>query len=308
MALARPSSLQLSAERLAARLPPLMVAAQRIAETVAQGWHGRRRVGPGESFWQFRPYMWGDRPQAIDWRTSAKGDTVYVREMEWEAAATVYLWRDRSASMSWRSNPELPTKRERADLLLLALSALLLRGGERVALLAPGERPRLGRSALPMLAEHVAHQASETPGQSDALPAGMLLPRHARVVLIGDFLTPLPDLEAKLRQLARNGLQGQMVLLLDPAEVALPYRGRVRFEGLEGETSWLAPRAENLHEAYAEKLREHVNGLGDIARTLGWRLQRHQTDQSAVAALLDLHVALSAERKELGGGLGTVSA
>ena len=307
MALARPASLQLSAERLAARLPPLMVAAQRIAETVAQGWHGRRRVGPGESFWQFRPYMWGDRPQAIDWRTSAKSDTVYVREMEWEAAATVYLWRDRSASMSWRSSSELETKRERADLLLLALSSLLLRGGERVALLAPGERSRLGRSALPVLAEHIAHQAAATPGASDAIPAGMLLPRHARVVLIGDFLTPLPELEATLRQLARNGLQGQIVHLLDPAEVSLPYRGRVRFEGLEGEASWLAPRAENLHQAYAEKLREHVEGLHDIARALGWRLQRHQTDQSAVAALLELHVALSAEGQFGSRGLGTVS-
>jgi uncharacterized protein (DUF58 family) len=304
----RPSSLQLSAERLAARLPPLMVAAQRVAETVAQGWHGRRRVGPGESFWQFRPYMWGDRPQAIDWRTSAKGDTVYVREMEWEAAATVYLWRDRSASMTWHSRRDLPTKRERADLILLALTTLLLRGGERVALLAPGERPRLGRSALPLLAERIAREAEEAPAASDALPAGMLLPRHARVALIGDFLTPLPELEAKLRQLARNGLHGQLVLLLDPAEVALPYRGRVRFEGLEGETSWLAPRAENLHEAYGQKLREHVNGLGDIARALGWRLQQHLTDQSAVAALLDLHVALAADRHEFSRGLGTVGA
>lgn len=307
MAADRPSSLQLSAERLAARLPPLMVAAQRIAETVAQGWHGRRRVGPGESFWQFRPYMWGDRPQAIDWRTSAKGDTVYVREMEWEAAATVYLWRDRSPSMAWHSRRELPTKRERADLILLALTQLLLRGGERVALLAPGERPRLGRSALPFLADRIAREAEQEPA-NDVLPAGMTLPRHARVVLIGDFLLPLPELEAKLRQLARNGLHGQIVLLLDPAEVALPYRGRVRFEGLEGEASWLAPRAENLHEAYGAKLREHVAGLGDIARALGWRLQQHLTDQSAVSALLDLHVALSAERQELGGSLGTLRA
>jgi uncharacterized protein (DUF58 family) len=136
----------------------------------------------------------------------------------------------------------------------------------------------------------------------------MALPRHARVVLIGDFLQPLPELEAKLRQLARNGLHGQIVLLLDPAEVALPYRGRVRFEGLEGETSWLAPRAETLHEAYGGKLREHVGGLNDIARALGWRLQQHQTDQSAVAALLDLHVALAAERHELGSSLGTLRA
>ena len=38
------------AEALAARLPPLLVEAERVAETVRQGVHGRRRVGvPGPS-------------------------------------------------------------------------------------------------------------------------------------------------------------------------------------------------------------------------------------------------------------------
>ena len=40
------------AEALADRLPPLLVAAERVASTVAQGVHGRRRVGQGETFWQ----------------------------------------------------------------------------------------------------------------------------------------------------------------------------------------------------------------------------------------------------------------
>ncbi|HEY8874668.1 MAG TPA: hypothetical protein VIM52_16675, partial [Stellaceae bacterium] len=47
------------AEHAAAALPPLLVAAERIAATVAQGVHGRRRVGPGETFWQFRQYQPG---------------------------------------------------------------------------------------------------------------------------------------------------------------------------------------------------------------------------------------------------------
>ena len=35
-------------------LPPLLVEAERIAATVMQGVHGRKRAGPGESFWQYR--------------------------------------------------------------------------------------------------------------------------------------------------------------------------------------------------------------------------------------------------------------
>ncbi len=288
-------SLQLEAERLAGGLPPLLVEARRIAETVAQGAHGRRRVGPGEAFWQFRPYVAGDRPQTIDWRTSAKNDTIFVREMEWAAAATVYLWRDPTASMTWRSDKALPSKRDRADMLLLALASLLLRGGERVALLAPGERPRIGRGALPALAARLERDAAADGAAlaAAALPPPQPLPRHARAVVIGDFLSPLPEIEARLAVLARRGVAGQLLLLLDPAETALPFQGRVRFEGLEGEGNWLVPRVEKLREAYIERERAHEAGLADICRALGWRLQRHLTNQPASQALLELYLGLS---------------
>ncbi|MDA0998696.1 MAG: DUF58 domain-containing protein, partial [Proteobacteria bacterium] len=109
------------AEALAAHLPPLMVAAERVANTVSQGVHGRRRVGQGETFWQFRRYEPGDSVQRVDWRQSAKNDPVFIRETEWEAAQSVWLWRDGSESMSFTSGTGHSSKRERAELLLMAL-------------------------------------------------------------------------------------------------------------------------------------------------------------------------------------------
>src|ERR1700730_4772616 len=90
------AALQHRAEQLAARLPPLLVQAERVAATVAQGVHGRRRVGSGDSFWQFRPYVPGDPVARIDWRETAKSERAYVRENEWEAAQSVWLWSDRT--------------------------------------------------------------------------------------------------------------------------------------------------------------------------------------------------------------------
>src|ERR1700755_3717352 len=87
------------AEALGARLPPLLVPADRVAATIAQGVHGRRRVGQGDSFWQYRPFLPGDAATSIDWRQSARSDRAFVRETEWEAAQTVYLWRDGSPRM-----------------------------------------------------------------------------------------------------------------------------------------------------------------------------------------------------------------
>ena len=78
------ASLHDRAESLAGNLPDLMIAADRVAATVSQGVHGRRRVGQGETFWQFRRYQWGDPVQKIDWRRSAKSDPVYLRETEWD--------------------------------------------------------------------------------------------------------------------------------------------------------------------------------------------------------------------------------
>ncbi|HOP21282.1 MAG TPA: DUF58 domain-containing protein, partial [Amphiplicatus sp.] len=86
------------AEEAAALFPALMVEADRVAHTVAAGLHGRRRAGPGETFWQHRAYGFGDPVSAIDWRQSARAaDRLYVRQNEWEAAAAVWIWRDASA-------------------------------------------------------------------------------------------------------------------------------------------------------------------------------------------------------------------
>jgi len=277
------------AEQLAATLPPLLVAAERVAATVAQGVHGRRRVGQGETFWQFRDYDYGDQPQSIDWRQSAKSDRVFVRELEWEAAQSVWLWRDTSASMAWRSTEAYPLKRERADLLALALAAMLLRSGERVALLGAGARPISGRTALNRLA--AAIESGVGPGAG--LPGVHALPRNAQVVFMGDFLAPLADIDRVVRGYAEAGIKGFLLQVLDPAEESLPYDGRVRFEGLEGEAPWLLSRVESVRADYAARLRGQRDGLRAIARTASWTFAGHRTDQPPQMALLALYAALS---------------
>ncbi len=137
------------AEQLASVLPPLLVEAERVASTIVQGVHGRRRVGQGEAFWQFRRYQPGDPTSRIDWRQSARGQAVFVRENEWEAAQSVWLWCDASPSMRYSSSRELPEKQARATLLLLATASLLLRGGERIALLGTRRRFTTPSAATP---------------------------------------------------------------------------------------------------------------------------------------------------------------
>ncbi|WP_408903679.1 DUF58 domain-containing protein [Roseomonas acroporae] len=274
------------ASALGARLPPLVVAAERVAATVMQGVHGRRRAGQGDAFWQFRPFLQGDSSTRIDWRQSAKTERLFVRETEWEAAQTVLLWRDASASMRWRSNLAPVEKAARAELLLLALAALLLRGGERVRLLGGADRRAYGgRTALESLA-----RALDAAGGA---PVDATAPRHARAVLIGDFLGPLEEVRREVAALAARPVRGHLLLVADPAEETLPYAGRVRFEGLEDEGETLIPRAETARALYAERLAQHRAGLAAIAGAAGWGFAVHRTDQPPEAALLALWQALA---------------
>lgn len=290
----RTEGLQQRGEGLAAGLPPLLVAADRVASTVAQGVHGRRRVGQGETFWQFRQYEPHDTPQSIDWRQTAKSDRVFVRQLEWEAAQSVWLWRDSSGSMNWRSKAALPSKRERADLLLLALIVLMVRAGERVALLGEHRLPSSGRGALTRLALQLEREEADgVEGADSRLPVAEQLPRYAQVVLFSDFLSPLDELAAGLRQFAERGVRGHVVQVLDPAEATLPYKGRIRFEGLEGEAPWLLGRAEAVREGYLQRLALQTQGLVEICQRIGWTASLHRTDASAQAALLGLYSALS---------------
>ena len=272
------------AEALGASLPPLVVQAERVAATVMQGVHGRRRPGQGDAFWQFRPYVAGDAAARVDWRQSGKSDRLFVRETEWEAAQTVALWSQAGPGMDWRSGRGLPDKRERAELLLLALAALLFRGGERVRLFGL-PRAFTGRGALAALAEALPRQARA--------PEDERIPRHARAVLVGDFLAPLEQTRDRVAALAARSVRGHLVQVLDPAEETLPFTGRIRFEGLEAPEHALVPRVEGVRALYEERLARHRDGLAAIAAASGWSFITHRTDQPPEAALLALHRRLA---------------
>jgi uncharacterized protein (DUF58 family) len=79
-------ALRARAEALGQSLPPLLAEAELLAATVVLGDHGRRRAGMGDEFWQYRPAHAGDSARMIDWRRSARSDSHFVREREWQAA------------------------------------------------------------------------------------------------------------------------------------------------------------------------------------------------------------------------------
>jgi uncharacterized protein (DUF58 family) len=269
-------------------LPPLLVAAERLASVVGLGVHGRRKAGTGETFWQFRRYGEGDSANLIDWRQSAKSQHLFVREREWEAAEAIWFWRDGSPGMRFASDRVLDMKIERANLLAMALACLLVRGGERIALVGTHNLPRNGVGAL----THMAHGLVESETAGGATPPAIPGSRSAQIVWLSDFLSPLPDIEAAIRRLAGRGLTGHLVRLIDPAEEDFPYSGRTRFEWTDGPRSEIFGRAENVRADYRRRFRAHGEALSAFARRLGWSTIAHRTDQRPETALIALYAGL----------------
>jgi uncharacterized protein (DUF58 family) len=274
------------AHGLAARIPALLIEAQRVAHTVAHGTHGRRRAGPGETFWQFRHYDQNDSLTGIDWRRSASSDHLFVREREWEAAHTAWLWADLSPSMRFRSNLSKISKESRAVVLALALTELLARGGERVGVF--GGPPYRGRNATRRVAEILMRDTSDA-----SLPPQAKLSRFSECLLFSDFLDPVEEIAERLQAIAAQGVRGHLVQVLDPAEETLPYAGRTEFAASEGRDRIIAGRAETLRERYQERLRRHRADLAATGQRLGWSFVVHHTDRPAEEVVLAIHNRLA---------------
>lgn len=271
----------------AALVPDLLIEARRVVNTVIAGWHGRRKRGIGENFWQFRPYVDGEAIARIDWRRSARDDHTYVRDREWEAAHTVWLWADPSASMLYQSRTASVSKESRALVLALALAELLSRSGERIAW--PGlTDPFSARNGAERLAAQMMH-AAHLPTRPDL----STMKRFADVVLISDFLDPVDETREWLDVLATRGVRAHLIEISDPAEEEFPYSGRTEFQDPETGTKLTAGRAETLREDYRNLYTARREELSAWARKLGWSYTVNHTDRLASDALVRVHLAMS---------------
>jgi uncharacterized protein (DUF58 family) len=271
----------------AALVPDLLIEARRVVNTVIAGWHGRRKRGIGENFWQFRPYVDGEAIARIDWRRSARDDHTYVRDREWEAAHTVWLWADPSASMLYQSKTASVSKESRALVLALALAELLSRSGERIAW--PGlTDPFSARNGAERLAAQMMH-AAQLPTRPDL----STMKRFSDVVLISDFLDPVEETRAWLDVLATRGVRAHLIEISDPAEEEFPYSGRTEFQDPETGTKLTAGRAETLRDDYRNLYTARREELSAWARKLGWSYTVNHTDKLASDALVRVHLAMS---------------
>ena len=267
------ADLRSEAESLARQLPGLNFKAE-ASEAAHIGSAGRRRAGTGEHFWQYRRYAQEDAADRVDWRRSAKGTELFVRETELETARTVLFWSDDAPGFRWKGEGDLRTKAEEAQLLMLAIGIMMSKDGERIGMLGAGRTASFGKKAVARLAEDLERG---THGQFPSPPKSA-----ATIILASDFYAPLAEWQARLAPLAAKCPEGVLLAISAPIEERFPFEGRTKLSRPGGEGDRILGRAETMREAYLRRFAEQRDGLRRLATQMGWRLVTHTVGTSSL--------------------------
>lgn len=285
-------SLRGRAEAATADLAPLLVRAERLATAIMPGGHGRKRVGAGDDFWQYRPLEAGDTMRMIDWRRSARSDAQFVRQQEWQIAQSVLFWVDRARSMQFSSGPNLPDKIDRAQLVALTIAILLSRGGERIGLLGADLPARAGATQL----HRFAHLLAQPEAQDFAAPNVSEVVQNASVVMVSDFLADLDKTQKALDEAAAKGVRGLCLQILDPVEESFPFQGRAVFQSVGATMRHETLQARSLADRYLARLADRKARLAQACRRAGWSFATHHTNEPAQAAVTWVYNMLEGPR------------
>lgn len=271
-------------EDAAAGWPGLLAQAQSAVAGLQAGDHRQKKPGMGERFWQFREYSPSDRPQDIDWRQSAKGDSVFVRDKERQMPRPFTFWCDGGHGMTFQSDAARETKARMAQIICLATALLATRAHENIYLAGGDFRPGRTDNTVQTMARNLLRQEQLTFHQ---LPA-QRIPSGGMMVVAGDFLGPLEDIEETLTALTRQSPHGLFIQVLDPAERTLPYDGRVKFESMDGGAQETIDHVETVRDEYARRIDAHIARLRDLCHRKGWHYILHDTSMPAGHAVEEI--------------------
>ncbi|CAF26414.1 DUF58 domain-containing protein [Bartonella quintana] len=266
----------------AAKMPYFLLQAHHIANTLISGWHGQRKRGNGENFWQFRPYIEGEAITRIDWRRSARGEHTYLREYEWEKTQTVWIWPDQSASMHYCSRFSQISKGNHAIILALALAKLLVRSDEHIAIpnLMPPTRTSnvIERMALALENHHT----------ENSFPDFSTITRFSHAIIMSDFLDAPKKIIQHLTVLSAKQTTAHLIEVADPAEEHFPYTGRTEFFDPETKEKRVLGKAENFREHYCKLYQARRQQLIDFCSCQGWTYHVSKTDRPLTEIILQL--------------------
>ncbi len=258
---------------LQAKVRQIEIRTRRLVSDAMVGQYQSVFKGQGMDFDEVREYQPGDEVRNIDWNVTARLNTPFVKQFVEERELTVMLLVDLSASGLFGSGTQ--TKQELAAEVTAVLAFAAHRNNDKVGLTLFTERvekyvpPAKGqRHALRVVRDILHHEPAEKGGDlGHALQhLQKTFRRRAVLVIISDFLDPLPD--SALQQANRRH-DVVAIQVIDPHEEQLPALGRMTLEDAEtGEVGEIHLRSkEELADFYhhraaaQEELEKQFRGM-----------------------------------------------
>lgn len=271
------------------------LAVEKVSQGLAEfGPRKLRFKGLGTEFFEARDFRRdSDDPRKINARLSARAGRNVVVEKEAEIRQHFYLWRDGSGSMDYKSAEEHFTKKESAEIMMLAMAKHLAKNEEMIGLL-DGKGTYRGGKAPELMAQQL-HNVVVATGDMPVL--NRKFPRHSTVVMFSDFFMGADKLRDSLRNLSSRNLNGYLVMVMDPQELDFDFTGNIEFEGLEGEgLQDPGDKAESLREAYMAEMKAYIEEIGQVAREKGFTFILQRTDEPLSQGLLEIY-GLTGQKK-----------
>lgn len=275
-----PGLIRLQADARALKLP-----AARPVKSRQAGLQRSPRRGRGMAFAEVRQYQPGDDIRSIDWRVTARRQSPHTKLYEEERERPVLLLCDLGPSLFFASTGAY--KQVRCAQLAGILAWLALWSGDQVGgIVFNGrelsvQRPARRKKSVLRLLDTVAQQQRVFRNDRDLLgsiettrdldtalqEARRVAHTGSRIFVISDFLNITADTSRLLGSLARHNTVSAL-RVIDPLELKLPDSGRFAIAGEDGPV-WFDSSNPRFQQAYAEKVRQHTEALGECFRTAG---------------------------------------
>jgi uncharacterized protein (DUF58 family) len=240
------------------RVHSLILRARSIVEGTIVGQHRSPYHGFSVEFRQHREYVPGDDIRYLDWKVFGRTDRYYLKQYEQETNFIAHILVDLSHSMHYGGNGAME-KAEYAKLFAATLSYLILAQRDAVAVSVFSDRlvEYIPPSTNPAHLHRICHLFETTEPAEKTDVSGILgefaqrLKRRGIVVVISDFFDEIDGVLAGLRFLKFNHHDVVAFQVLDESEATFPFRGLVRFEGLEREGSFRT-QPDRIRRSYRE--------------------------------------------------------
>jgi len=224
------------------RVRQLVLRARTIVEGTIIGQHRSPYHGFSVEFRQHREYAPGDDLRYVDWKVFGRTDRVFLKQYEQETNFIAHILIDLSESMRFGAAAE-GTKAEYAKLFAATLSYLILLQRDSVGIGAFNRTlaEYVPPSANPAHIHRICHALETTPPAEKTDLAAIFnafaqrLRRRGVVIVISDCFDELDRTMKGLQYLKYNGHDVMLFQVLDETEATFPFRGLIRFDGMEGE-------------------------------------------------------------------------